>query len=48
MDNDKKILKYLQTMVLSTSSKWYSYNMQVRLSIANKIGKLYKQQILDL
>lgn len=48
LDNDKKILKYLQTMVLSTSSKWYSYDMQVRLSIANKIGKLYKQQILDL
>lgn len=48
LDNDRKILKYLQTMVLSTSSKWYSYDMQVRLSIANKIGKLYKQQILDL
>lgn len=48
LDNDKKILKYLQTMVLSTSSKWYNYDMQVRLSIANKIGKLYKQQILDL
>lgn len=48
LEEDKKVLKYLKTVVLSKSGKWYSYDMQVRLSIANKIGKLYKQQIQDL
>ena len=47
LDPDDKIEKYLKNLTLSKNSKWYSYGRQVQLGLANKIAKLYKQQIQE-